>query len=91
MVLLDLMMPEMDGFAFLDAVAARAEWRDIPIVVITAKKLTMAERERLLGQARKVMEKSTATTIDIVAAISEAVRRRPARPATQMEQNEQLA
>jgi hypothetical protein len=37
------------------------------------------------------MEKSTATTIDIVAAISEAVRRRPARPATQMEQNEQLA
>ena len=90
-ILLDLMMPEMDGFAFLDAVAARAEWRDIPIVVITAKKLTMAERERLLGQAQKVMEKSTATTIDIVAAISEAVRRRPASAAAQIQQTEQLA
>ncbi len=37
--LLDLMMPEMDGFAFLDALAAHEEWREIPIIVITAKQL----------------------------------------------------
>jgi GAF domain-containing protein/DNA-binding response OmpR family regulator/HAMP domain-containing protein len=78
MILLDLMMPEMDGFEFLDALTARAEWRAIPVVVITAKKLSKAERDRLLRQARKVMEKATATKVDIAAAISEAIRRRPA-------------
>ncbi len=83
MILLDLMMPEMDGFAFLDAVAARSEWREIPVVVMTAKQLTAAERERLLLQARKVMEKATTTRVDIVAAVAEAVRRRPARAAAE--------
>jgi len=79
MILLDLMMPEMDGFEFLDAIAARAEWREIPVVVVTAKPLTAAERDRLLRQARKVMEKGTASGVDIAAAIGEAVRRRSAR------------
>ena len=79
MVVLDLMMPEMDGFEFLDAVAARPEWRDIPVIVVTAKQLTAAERERLSRQARKVMEKATTTRVDIAAAVNEAVRRRPAR------------
>jgi CheY-like chemotaxis protein len=83
MVLLDLMMPEMDGFEFLDAIATRAEWREIPVVVVTAKQLTADERDRLSRQARNVMEKATATKVDIAAAISAAVRRRPARmPAT---------
>src|SRR5262249_40184913 len=58
-ILLDLMMPEMDGFEFLDALAERAEWREIPVIVITAKQLTAAESERLSRQARKVMEKAT--------------------------------
>ena len=79
MVVLDLMMPEMDGFEFLDAVAARPEWRDVPVIVVTAKQLTAAERERLSRQARRVMEKATTTRVDIAAAVSEAVRRRPAR------------
>ena len=79
MVVLDLMMPEMDGFEFLDAIAARPEWRDVPVIVVTAKQLTASERERLSRQARKVMEKATTTRVDIAAAVSEAVRRRPAR------------
>jgi signal transduction histidine kinase/CheY-like chemotaxis protein/putative methionine-R-sulfoxide reductase with GAF domain len=77
-ILLDLMMPEMDGFAFLDALADRADWREIPVIVITAKQLSAAERERLSRQAQKVMEKATATRVDIAAAIGAAVRRRPA-------------
>jgi signal transduction histidine kinase/CheY-like chemotaxis protein len=80
-ILLDLMMPEMDGFEVLDALAAHAQWREIPVIVITAKQLTAAERERLLGQARKVIEKGGASRLDIVAAINEAVRRRPVRAA----------
>ena len=72
MILLDLMMPEMDGFGFLDVLAARAEWREIPVIVITAKQLTAVEHDRLLRQVHKVMEKATASRVDIAAAISEA-------------------
>ena len=81
-VLLDLLMPEMDGFEFLDAFTARSEWRDVPVIVITAKELTTAERERLLREAQKVIVKGGSIGIDIAAAVSEAVRRRPAAMAT---------
>ena len=81
MIVLDLIMPEMDGFEVLDALAAHAQWREIPVIVITAKQLTTAERERLLRQAQKVIAKGTASRLDIAAAISAAVRRRPARAA----------
>jgi CheY-like chemotaxis protein len=81
MILLDLMMPDVDGFEVLDALAAHPQWREIPVIVITAKQLTAAERDRLLGQAQKVIAKGSASRLDIAAAISEAVRRRPARAA----------
>jgi adenylate cyclase len=77
MILLDLMMPEMDGFELLDALAAHLEWRDIPVIVITAKQLSAAERERLRGQVQKVFVKGTASGIDIASAVGAAVRRRP--------------
>ena len=51
----------------------------MPVIVVTAKQLTADERERLSRQARKVMEKATTTRVDIAAAVSEAVRRRPGR------------
>ena len=40
LILLDLMMPEMDGFEFADEVRQHPEWRSIPIVVVTAAELT---------------------------------------------------
>ncbi len=84
-VLLDLMMPEMDGFEFLDAFRARPEWRDIPVVVLTAKQLTPAEHDRLVGRTRQVIAKGEAATLDLVAAIRGAVRRQPARKAAIVE------
>jgi len=48
-VLLDLMMPEMDGFEFLAELRQRWRWRDIPVVVITAKDLTEEDRLFLNG------------------------------------------
>ena len=57
-IILDLMMPKMDGFEFLDELRARSEWRDIPVVVITAKDLTEADRNRLNGGVERIIQKS---------------------------------
>ncbi len=59
MILLDLMMPEMDGFEFVAELAKNESWRDIPVVVITAKTITAADRERLTGRVHQLMQKST--------------------------------
>ena len=56
-VLLDLMMPEMDGFEFLESLRANAAWRDLPVIVITAKVLTDADRKRLNGGVQSVLQK----------------------------------
>jgi len=81
LILLDLMMPEMDGFEVLDTLATHPGWRDIPVIVLTAKQLTAEEREHLSGHARKVMAKGGGSRLDIAAAIGAAMRRRPAHPA----------
>jgi CheY-like chemotaxis protein/two-component sensor histidine kinase len=57
MILLDLLMPGMNGFAFLEEITKHAEWRGIPIVILTAMPLGAAERELLAGRTREVIEK----------------------------------
>jgi PAS domain S-box-containing protein len=57
LVLLDLVMPEMDGFEFLDELRKRNGPRRIPIVVITAKDLTEEDRRRLNGGVERVVQK----------------------------------
>jgi CheY-like chemotaxis protein len=58
LILLDLMMPEMDGFEFADPVRQHPEWRSIPIVVLTAKDLTAEERRRLNGSVETILRKA---------------------------------
>jgi len=58
-ILLDLMMPEMDGFEFADCVRRRPEWRSIPIVVLTAKDLNSEERLRLSKSVGAILHKTT--------------------------------
>ncbi|MBE7198114.1 MAG: response regulator [Parafilimonas terrae] len=57
LILLDLMMPEMDGFTFLRELRVQPEWRDVPVVVLTAKDITAEDRRRLAGQADRVLAK----------------------------------
>ena len=57
-IILDLMMPKMDGFEFLDELRGRPEWQDIPVVVITAKDLTEEDRDRLNGGVERIIQKS---------------------------------
>ena len=59
LVLLDLMMPEMDGFAFLQELRATPEWRQIPVVVLTAKQVSAEERAALHGQVDRVVAKGS--------------------------------
>jgi CheY-like chemotaxis protein len=57
LILLDLMMPEMDGFDFLEAMRERTPADRIPVVVVTAKELTDDDRLRLSGRVEKVVQK----------------------------------
>jgi CheY-like chemotaxis protein len=57
LILLDLMMPEMDGLELAAELHRRAEWRSIPIVVLTAKDLTPEEVHRLDGSVHTVLDK----------------------------------
>jgi len=57
LIVLDLMMPEMDGFEFLEALRRQEGRCAIPIVVVTAKDLGAEDRERLNGYVRTIVQK----------------------------------
>ncbi len=57
LILLDLMMPEMDGFEFAHRLRERPEWQRIPVVVLTARDITDRDRQRLNGDVEKIIEK----------------------------------
>jgi CheY-like chemotaxis protein len=57
-IILDLMMPKMDGFEFLDELRGQPDRQDIPVVVITAKDLTDEDRNRLNGGVERIIQKS---------------------------------
>jgi CheY-like chemotaxis protein len=59
LILLDLMMPEMDGFEFVGELRKNADWKSIPVVVVTAKDLTLDDRMRLNGQVRLILQKGS--------------------------------
>ena len=73
LILLDLMMPVMDGFAFLAAMRARPEWQHIPVIVVTAKDLTEDDRERLSGMVEEVLEKNAYTREQLLQHVRDAV------------------
>ena len=57
LILLDLMMPEMDGFEFLNALKQYPLWRSIPVVVMTAKDITPQEYLQLKGSVQTILQK----------------------------------
>jgi CheY-like chemotaxis protein len=59
------MMPVMDGFEFIEELRKTPEWRSIPIVVITSKELTQADRLRLNGGVQKLIEKKSLDQNDL--------------------------
>jgi CheY-like chemotaxis protein len=79
-ILLDLIMPEMDGFAFLAELQQREEVRSVPIVVLTAKDLTTADRQRLSGPIEKILQKGSFSHDQLLAEVGAAMAGRHRRP-----------
>ncbi|QDG52378.1 response regulator [Persicimonas caeni] len=73
-ILLDLMMPEMDGFEFLREIRKHDKWSDIPVVVVTARQLTRAEVEQLQMVSERIMRKGNFTGPELVAEVDRVVR-----------------
>jgi signal transduction histidine kinase/CheY-like chemotaxis protein len=73
LIVLDLMMPEMDGFSFLEALRERAPWRSIPIIVVTAKDLSTEDRQRLNGYVQYVVQKGSQTREDLLQEVGERI------------------
>jgi GAF domain-containing protein/DNA-binding response OmpR family regulator len=79
-ILLDLMMPEMDGFDFVTAVRTHETWRTIPIIVVTAKDLSPEDRQRLNGYVEAVLQKGARSRDSLLAEVRDMVRACVARP-----------
>jgi CheY-like chemotaxis protein len=66
LILLDLMMPEMDGFEFVAALRRNDASRHIPVVVVTAKDLSPEDRSRLEGHVRRIFQKGAFTREELI-------------------------
>ncbi len=73
LILLDLMMPEMDGFQFVEAMRQHEAWRSIPIIVVTAKDLTEADIQRLNGSVERILQKGVYNREELLRAVRDLV------------------
>jgi CheY-like chemotaxis protein len=73
LVLLDLLMPIMDGFEFLDRFRRTEHGRSVPVIVVTSKDLDAAERERLLAATSGIVEKGGGSMTDVMDRVGEMI------------------
>jgi PAS domain S-box-containing protein len=73
LILLDLIMPEMDGFQFIEELRQQEAWRAIPIIVITAKDLTAEDRLRLNGYVEQILQKGAYSREALLAEVRDLV------------------
>ena len=74
LILLDLMMPDIDGFAVLDSVKSSTLTRHIPVIIITAKEITPEDRLRLEGKTVSVFNKGMFTSEQLLIDIGNALK-----------------
>ena len=82
-IILDLMMPKMDGFEFLGRMRAATAQHDVPVVVLTARELTDQDRSRLQGGVERIIQKGGRDEMlrQLADELRKCVNRRSARPA----------
>jgi CheY-like chemotaxis protein len=74
-IILDLMMPIMDGFEFLERIRADERYRHLPVVVVTARELSGEERSLLLGHVERVLQKGSFNREELLKQVCDAVSR----------------
>ena len=73
-ILSDLMMPVMNGFDFIRELRKNKEWRDIPVVILTAKDLTVEDRQQLKGNVEQILQKGDYNRDQLLSEVRELVR-----------------
>ncbi|HET6628288.1 MAG TPA: response regulator [Woeseiaceae bacterium] len=74
LILLDLILPGMDGFQFIEALHDKPAWRNIPIVVVTARDLSPEEHRSLDRSVRKIVKKGRYTRSELLAIVRATMR-----------------
>jgi CheY-like chemotaxis protein/anti-sigma regulatory factor (Ser/Thr protein kinase) len=72
-IVLDLVMPEMDGFDFLEELRRHDAWRAVPVVVMTARDLSDADRRRLNGGVERIIRKAGSAGDDLLREVGRAL------------------
>jgi signal transduction histidine kinase/CheY-like chemotaxis protein len=72
-ILLDLTMPEMDGFTFIEELRRRPDCRRVPVIVVTAKDLTEEDRRRLNGHVIQILQKGGYSTAELLEEVHKAL------------------
>lgn len=70
LILLDLMMPVMDGFEFIRELRKNPAWQELPVVIITAKVLSGEELTYLKGNVEQILQKGTYSRQDLLTEVS---------------------
>jgi CheY-like chemotaxis protein len=77
LIVLDLMMPELDGFQVLAQLRADPQHARLPVIVVTARDLTAQEQAWLRERAQVAIQKSQFTPTDFVAQLQHIIRKEP--------------
>src|SRR5207302_6672008 len=75
-ILLDLMMPVMNGFDFIRELRKNKDWQDIPVVILTAKDLTVEDRTQLKGNVERIYQKGDYNREQLLNEVRELVKHR---------------
>ena len=76
LVLLDLMMPEVSGFDVVEALRSDPATRQMPIMVLTAKDLTSADKRHLNGQVSMILRRGSTGATDLIVMLHEIIAQR---------------
>jgi CheY-like chemotaxis protein len=80
LVLLDLIMPQINGFEVMDAMRRDEALRDIPVIVVTAMDITTEQADRLKGYAQEIFNKGRYDRKDLVEVVRASIEQRIERP-----------
>ena len=75
LIILDLLMPEVNGFEVLDRLAQSAVTRQLPVILFTLKQLTAEEQQRVQGRIACLAQKEAFNQQEFVGLVKEALQR----------------